>query len=65
MHGHDSDDEELPVAALEGNWGHKNFKGGRWVRRGKITPWGPEMEDWEVRALVYAFYSSLNMFLGR
>ncbi|KAF9535514.1 hypothetical protein CPB83DRAFT_841890 [Crepidotus variabilis] len=47
MHGHDSDDEELPVAVPEGNWGHKNSKGGRWVRRGKITPWGPEMEDWE------------------
>ena len=48
MHGHDSDEEELPVALPQGNWGHKNAKGGRWVRRGKITAWGPEMEDWEV-----------------
>jgi len=46
--GHDSDEEELGVGLPEGNWGHKNTKGARWVRRGKITPWGPEMEDWEV-----------------
>ncbi|KAF9568563.1 hypothetical protein CPC08DRAFT_679683 [Agrocybe pediades] len=45
--GHDSDEEELGVGLPEGNWGHKNTKGARWVRRGKITPWGPEMEDWE------------------
>lgn len=48
MHGHDSDEEELPVALPQGNWGYKNAKGGRWIRRGKITAWGPEMEDWEV-----------------
>ncbi|KAF8887957.1 hypothetical protein CPB84DRAFT_1786517 [Gymnopilus junonius] len=45
--GHDSDDEELEAGPPEGNWGHKNAKGARWVRRGKITAWGPEMEDWE------------------
>ncbi|KAH9487111.1 hypothetical protein JR316_0001179 [Psilocybe cubensis] len=45
--GHDSDEEELSVGLPEGNWGHKNTKGARWVRRGKITAWGPEMEDWE------------------
>lgn len=49
--GHDSDEEELGVGLPEGNWGHKNTKGARWVRRGKITPWGPEMEDWEVRSI--------------
>lgn len=31
----------------EGNWGHKFAKRARWVRRGKITPWGPGMDDWE------------------
>lgn len=46
--GHDSDEEELGVGLPEGNWGHKNTKGARWVRRGKMTAWGPEMEDWEV-----------------
>ena len=51
MHGHDSDEEELPVALPQGNWGYKNAKGGRWVRQGKITAWGPEMEDWEVRLI--------------
>ncbi|KAF5312716.1 hypothetical protein D9619_003370 [Psilocybe cf. subviscida] len=45
--GHDSDEEELRVGLPEGNWGHKNTKGARWVRKGKITAWGPEMEDWE------------------
>ena len=55
MHGHDSDEEELPVALPQGNWGHKNAKGGRWIRRGKITAWGPEMEDWEVGA--YRFFN--------
>lgn len=49
--GHDSDEEDLSVGHPEGNWGHKNTKSARWVRRGKINPWGPEMEDWEVRAL--------------
>ncbi|KAF8168285.1 hypothetical protein B0H34DRAFT_684954 [Crassisporium funariophilum] len=46
-HGHDSDEEELGVGSQEGNWGHKTAKGARWVRRGKITAWGPEMDDWE------------------
>ncbi|KDR84808.1 hypothetical protein GALMADRAFT_52754 [Galerina marginata CBS 339.88] len=45
--GHESDEEELGVGLPEGNWGHKHTKGARWVRRGKITAWGPEMEDWE------------------
>jgi hypothetical protein len=47
--GHDSEEEDLGAGVPEGNWGHKNSKGARWVRRGKITPWGPEMDDWEVR----------------
>ncbi|KAF8203240.1 hypothetical protein BJ912DRAFT_943346 [Pholiota molesta] len=45
--GHDSEEEDLGAGVPEGNWGHKNSKGARWVRRGKITPWGPEMDDWE------------------
>lgn len=47
-HGHESDDETLSIGALGGNWGNKTVKGARWVRRGKITPWGPTMDDWEV-----------------
>ncbi|KAF5355655.1 hypothetical protein D9756_004217 [Leucocoprinus leucothites] len=45
-HGHDSDEEDLS-GSKTGNWGCKTAKGARWVRRGKITPWGPGMEDWE------------------
>lgn len=51
--GHDSDEEELGVGSREGNWGHKTAKGARWVRRGKITAWGPEMDDWEVCSLKF------------
>jgi hypothetical protein len=43
--GHDSDDEELN--AQGGNWGNKDTKNSRWVRRGKMTAWGPGMDDWE------------------
>jgi len=46
-HGHDSDEDDLGVGSKTGNWGCKTAKGARWVRRGKITPWGPGMEDWE------------------
>ncbi|KXN83585.1 hypothetical protein AN958_01150 [Leucoagaricus sp. SymC.cos] len=46
-HGHDSDEEDFSVDSKTGNWGCKTAKGARWVRRGKITPWGPGMEDWE------------------
>jgi hypothetical protein len=50
-HGHDSDEEDISIGPKTGNWGCKNAKGARWVRRGKITPWGPGMEDWEVSQL--------------
>ncbi|KAF8649879.1 hypothetical protein AX16_005641 [Volvariella volvacea WC 439] len=46
-HGHDSDEESLPVSTSGGNWGNKTARGARWVRRGKITSWGPAMGDWE------------------
>ena len=65
MHGHDSDEEELPVALPQGNWGHKNAKGGRWVRRGKITAWGPEMEDWEVSYVVSLTFHDIEIKSGR
>ncbi|KAL0950829.1 hypothetical protein HGRIS_007591 [Hohenbuehelia grisea] len=45
--GHDSDSEELPAGSSTGNWGKKSTRGSRWVRRGKITSWGPGMDDWE------------------
>ncbi|CAA7258801.1 unnamed protein product [Cyclocybe aegerita] len=45
--GHLSDEEESGVGLTEGNWGQKHTKAARWARRGKITVWGPEMEDWE------------------
>lgn len=47
-HGYDSDDEELPAGSQLGNWGNKTVKGARWARKGKITSWGPGMDDWEV-----------------
>lgn len=59
MHGHDSDEEELPPALAQGNWGHKNVKGSRWIRRGKITAWGPEMEDWEVCHIFFSYVIEL------
>lgn len=55
-HGHDSDEEDLSVGSKTGNWGCKTAKGARWVRRGKITPWGPGMEDWEVRIHAFFFF---------
>ena len=63
--GHDSDEEDLSVGHPEGNWGHKNTKSARWVRRGKINAWGPEMEDWEVRALPAFSNSCCNRSSGR
>lgn len=46
-HGHSSDEDSPSVGSKSGNWGCKTARGARWVRRGKITPWGPGMEDWE------------------
>lgn len=53
-YGHDSDEEDLPVGARKGNWGHKDAKSARWIRRRKIAPWGPGMEDWEVSVTRYS-----------
>lgn len=48
-HGYESDEEDLQVGSKGGNWGNKTVRGARWVRKGKITPWGLGMDDWEVR----------------
>ncbi|KAF9073794.1 hypothetical protein BDP27DRAFT_1318168 [Rhodocollybia butyracea] len=45
-HGYDSDDE-AELLTHRGNWGIKNTKGARFMRRGKITSWGPNMGDWD------------------
>jgi hypothetical protein len=60
-HGHESDGDNPPVYREYGNWGKKMSKGARWVHRGKMTAWGPEMEDWEesIRALVCVSTRSL------
>jgi len=46
-HGYDSEEEDLHVASNGGNWGKKTTKGARWVHRGKMTSWGPGMDEWE------------------
>ena len=56
-HGVYSDDDEttcLPGTASS-NWGIKDKKGARWMRKGKIAAWGPGIDDWEVRSFVVAF----------
>ncbi|ESK98481.1 hypothetical protein Moror_231 [Moniliophthora roreri MCA 2997] len=45
-HGYDSDEDVEPVSP-RGNWGNKHIPEARWARSGKITPWGPSMDDWE------------------
>lgn len=46
--GLSSDDEDLAVSIVGGNWGNKMKKSSRWVRKGKMASWGPGMDDWEV-----------------
>ncbi|KIJ68661.1 hypothetical protein HYDPIDRAFT_45899, partial [Hydnomerulius pinastri MD-312] len=45
--GFDPETEPLNVSISGGNWGKKTVKGCRWVRRGKIAAWGPNMDEWE------------------
>ncbi|KAL4069446.1 hypothetical protein J3A83DRAFT_4163415 [Scleroderma citrinum] len=45
--GFDSDTESLNASVAGGNWGKKTMKGSRWVRRGKIASWGPNIDEWE------------------
>lgn len=47
--GFDPETESLNISVSGGNWGKKTMKGCRWVRRGKIAAWGPNMDEWEVR----------------
>jgi hypothetical protein len=49
--GFDPETEALNVSVSGGNWGKKTLKGCRWVRRGKIAAWGPNMDEWEVRIM--------------
>ncbi|KAG6910596.1 hypothetical protein DXG01_009547 [Tephrocybe rancida] len=46
-HGYESDDGPLEPGSRGGNWGNKTVRGARWVRKGKMTTWGPSMDDWE------------------
>ncbi|KAL1737741.1 hypothetical protein HDZ31DRAFT_11797, partial [Schizophyllum fasciatum] len=48
-YGYDTEDEEdtMEPGSSLGNWGNKSTRGARWVRRGKIAAWGPEMDDWQ------------------
>ncbi|KAJ8084310.1 hypothetical protein AAF712_001118 [Marasmius tenuissimus] len=45
-HGYDSE-EDIESMSPRGNWGNKHMPAARWARNGKITPWGPGMDDWE------------------
>ncbi|OBZ78954.1 hypothetical protein A0H81_00510 [Grifola frondosa] len=46
-HGYDSDADNISSSLEKGNWGTKDVKDAKWVRRGKMTAWGPAYEDWE------------------
>lgn len=43
-----NNEQELDPGVPTGNWGNKHVKGARWVRPGKITPWGPGRAEWEL-----------------
>ncbi|KAJ3533730.1 hypothetical protein NMY22_g7217 [Coprinellus aureogranulatus] len=46
--GYSSDEDEMYGPALQGgNWGRKTTKGASWMRKGKVTPWGPGCGEWE------------------
>ncbi|KAI0757263.1 hypothetical protein C8Q80DRAFT_1090446 [Daedaleopsis nitida] len=46
-YGFEPIEEGLPVSSFRGNWGIKSHNEAKWVRKGKMTAWGPWMEDWE------------------
>ena len=46
--GYSSDEDEDDSLLQNSNWGQKTTKGARWMRRGKMTAWGPGMDEWEV-----------------
>lgn len=56
---HGYEDSDARFVSARGNWGRKTVHDARWIRRGKIAPWAPGMEDWEVR-LVLMWILCLN-----
>jgi len=60
-HGYDSE-EDVESVSPRGNWGNKHIPQARWARKGKITPWGPGMDDWEVRGGHRSIFSSYQLF---
>ena len=64
--GFDPETESLNISVSGGNWGKKTMKGCRWVRRGKIAAWGPNMDEWEVNAFPFFLdVSYVRMRTGR
>jgi len=49
---YDSDDDELQAGTPMGNWGRKHLKSARFVRKGKMAPWGPGREEYDVRLII-------------
>lgn len=49
---YDSDDDELQAGAPTGNWGRKHLRSSRFVRKGKMTAWGPGREEYDVRLII-------------
>ncbi|KAH8100503.1 hypothetical protein BXZ70DRAFT_937537 [Cristinia sonorae] len=46
-YGDDAEDDDVRFNTGTGNWGRKMNRDARWIRRGKMTAWGPAMEEWE------------------
>jgi len=44
--GYGSDEDE-PLGPSRSNWGRKDQRGARWMRKGKLAAWGPGIEEWE------------------
>ncbi|KAI0094571.1 hypothetical protein BDY19DRAFT_913481 [Irpex rosettiformis] len=49
-HGYSSDEDDVDVRfnTATGNWGRKTARDARWIKHGKMAPWGPSMEEWEI-----------------
>lgn len=50
------EEDVLSVRATQGNWGRKQYKSSRWMRKGKNAPWGPGKYEWEVCLFTKAAY---------
>ena len=55
----DWEDEDVPASVAGGNWGKKNLRGARWVRKGKADAWGPGRGEWEVCPLALSHLNSM------